>query len=74
MSKNVPQIGIYSNGDIPIAILTKKIVFILTIPILPNLEKNSYHSFLNSPYKQWYNDELNVGEIGYVKSKQDKVF
>ena len=70
LSKNVPQICKYANGDIPTSILRKKFVFILLIPILPDLEKDNFHSFSNNPSKQWYNDEQKVGEIRYVKVNQ----
>ena len=66
LSKNVPQIGKYANGDIPSALLTKKNVFVMLVPILPDLEKDCFNSFFINPSKPWYNDEQKVGEIRYV--------
>ena len=57
-----PQVGIYESGDIPNAILTEKYVFILTVGVLPDLEKDSYDSF-DGQNSQWYNDENKVGNM-----------
>ena len=60
LQRNGPQVGIYESGDIPNAILTEEYVFILTVGVLPDLEKDSYDNFDDQNY-QWYNDEYKVG-------------
>ena len=64
LQRNGPQVGIYESGDIPNAILTEKYVFILTVGVLPDLEKDSYDNADGETYK-WYNDEYKVGNIRF---------
>ena len=64
LQRNGPQVGIYESGDIPNAILTEKYVFILTVGVLPDLEKDSYENADGETYK-WYNDEYKVGNIRF---------
>ena len=64
LKRNGPQVGIYESGDIPNAILTEKYVFILTVGVLPDLEKDSYHYADQETY-HWYNDEYKVGDMRF---------
>ena len=58
-NKNQPQVGMYSLGHIPRAILKEKYVFLLSVRILPDLVKDNYQNFdvLNVD-QSWYNDKV----------------
>ena len=64
MGKDTPQVEVYTNADIPNAILKEKYVIVLTVYILPNLIKDSFTNFnLEQNNEQWYNNDSTVGNI-----------
>ena len=67
LDQDQPQVGVYSNADIPGAILIKKFVFVLYVRVLPDLVAESFDNYdPSSSSAQWYNDENVVGEIRYI--------
>ena len=40
-----PQVAVYSEADIPRAMLTETYVFVLYIGVLPDLEKDNYTNY-----------------------------
>ena len=58
LSKETPQVELYSFGDIPRAILREPYVFILTVGILPDYDKDNYDNFdMRDLHTKWYNDK-----------------
>ena len=60
--KNSPHVSIYEYGDIPNAILTKKRVYILKVPVLPDMKKDSFENFEHKS-QYWFNDQEKVGNM-----------
>ena len=64
LNKDTPQIGVYTKADIPRAILSRELVFVLTVKVLPNLVEDDYLKFEMSKRKNyWYNNQDIVGKI-----------
>ena len=63
LNKDKPQVGVYTKGDIPNAILTEQFVFVLYVRVLPNLVKDNFENYDPSVNEQWYNKETVVGDI-----------
>ena len=65
LDQDTPQIGVYAMADIPRAMLTRQFVFVLSIKVLPDLEKDDFDNFQsgNDSGTHWYNIEDVVGEI-----------
>ena len=62
--RDTPQVRVYSNADIPRSLLKEEFVFILTLAILPNLEKESFENYDEEKSKEmWYNNDTLVGEM-----------
>ena len=64
LDQDTPQIGVYTKADIPRAILSRELVFVLTVKVLPNLEEDDYLKFdMSKRTNYWYNNQSVVGEI-----------
>ena len=63
--QDTPQIGVYAKADIPRAMLTRPLVFVLSIAVLPDLEKDDFDNYEMNEESDtyWYNKEDVVGEI-----------
>merc|ERR1719244_2558569 len=63
-----PQIADYSKADIPRAIITRPVLFLLTLYVLPNVDSEKFASYGNNSGDlsrcMWYNNKTKVGEIG----------
>ena len=64
LNKETPQIGVYNKADIPRAILSRELVFVLDVGILPDLEEDDFLNFnMNERNHYWYNNRDVVGVI-----------
>ena len=64
--KDTPQISFYAKASIPGAMLTRPLVFVLYIGVLPDLEKDKIENFkMENQINNWYNDDEVVGDIRY---------
>ena len=64
VGKETPQIGVYSEADIPRAMLSREFVFVLSVKVLPNLVEDEYEKFtIEKRTNYWYNNMNVVGEI-----------
>ena len=65
INRDTPQIGVYAKADIPRAMLTRKLVFVLSVAVLPDLEKDDFYNYQMDEESEthWYNDVDIVGEI-----------
>ena len=65
LDQETPQIGVYAKADIPRAMLTRQFVFVLSIAVLPDLEKDDFDNYQMGEENDthWYNKEDIVGEI-----------
>merc|ERR1712183_463928 len=64
LDRETPQIGVYTKADIPRAILSRELVFVLSVAVLPNLEEDDYLKFDKSKTNNyWYNNQDIVGKI-----------
>ena len=65
LGQETPQIGVYAKADIPRAMLTRQFVFVLSISVLPDLEKDDFDNYQMDEESDtyWYNYEDIVGEI-----------
>jgi len=65
VAQDQPQIASYSEADVPIAIITERVLFLLTLNVLPNVTEYNYTTWLPANEKnRWYNNRTIVGEIG----------
>ena len=67
-NQETPQLGVYETANIPSAMLTRPLVFVLSIGVLPNLTLDDFDNFENNTSgrkneENWYNKDLVVGEI-----------
>ena len=61
---NTPQIGVYSNADIVVAMLNSQFIFVLSVAVLPDLNEDKYLNFhMDDRTNYWYNNEKVVGKI-----------
>merc|ERR550532_2725609 len=65
INQDTPQIGVYAKADIPRAMLTRQLVFVLSIAVLPDLEKDDFENYQMGEESDthWYNNIDIVGEI-----------
>ena len=64
LDQDTPQIGVYTKADIPRAILSRELVFVLSVAVLPDLVEDDYLNFKMDQRKNyWYNNQDIVGEI-----------
>merc|ERR1719244_245012 len=66
--QNEPEIAVYRKADIPRAIITRLVLFLLTLNVLPNVDSEKFASYGNNIGRlsrfMWYNNKTKVGEIG----------
>ena len=67
INQDTPQIGVYAKADIPRAMLTRQLVFVLSIAVLPDLEKDDFENYQMGEESDthWYNNIDIVGEIRF---------
>ena len=62
--QDTPQIGVYSNADIPRAVLSREFVFVLSVSVLPDLNEDTFSKFhMDDRTDYWYNNITTVGEM-----------
>ena len=75
VKKNEPQIAAYKDALIPFAIVTKRVVFVATLKVLPDFNREKYKQYLKEKKQgkyeekrklQWYNNNRLVGSIGHL--------
>ena len=83
VKKHEPQIAPYKDALIPFALITKRVVFVVTLKILPVFEEQKYRQYLKEKKKddydenrnkRWYNNNIFVGLIGQLWRSYKKFF
>jgi hypothetical protein len=65
VSQYEPQIAVYTKADVPVALITEPVLFLLKLYVLPNVTEYNYTQWTDKDEDaRWYSNETTVGCIG----------